>query len=154
MHNKVYSIKSISLSTCSVPSECLRLGLSFSCWSAAMRTIYVRTLFGPDRLASWLADWLGCPVWLSILGGGFGWFWRLLIVSQLPDLCGPIDSLMYADAFGASNYNSISRIETFDHRAIWIDLGDWPSRSWLASWLTVRLCGCATVWLAVSKIGS
>lgn len=42
-----------------------------------MRTIYVRTLFGPDRLASWLtgpADWLGCLVWLSILGGGFGWF--------------------------------------------------------------------------------
>lgn len=56
-----------------------------------MQTIYVHT-FWLDRPARW---------WLSILGGGFGQLASLLIVSQLPDLCGDRShSLMYADALG------------------------------------------------------
>lgn len=63
-----------------------------------MPTIYVLTLLnriaGSADRSNWATGRASCQFWVAALVTGFAW----LIVSQLPDLCGPIKRLMYADA--------------------------------------------------------
>lgn len=47
-----------------------------------------------SKLVNWATGRASCQFWVAALVTGFAW----LIVSQLPDLCGPIKWLMYADA--------------------------------------------------------